>query len=255
MMSAADGGTGATTRRRRRRSRRGNATLVCILLIAGLGLAVTRAHSVSATAPAPAQQPAANPAWPAFAQTASDAANWMVALRAFATAETNSSAATEPAWPAFAQTASDAGTWLVALRAFATEETQVEQAAQAAQAARAAAAARPATHSVTVQRAPAPPPAPWDGVVPPPGQATAWGCDAALAYLHAYAAPGFTLECPGYADGHQGMTCFDEPGSCPNAAVIAIATPCPQSYMNEASNSWVLIGRSNAPIDPYGGCR
>ncbi|HTU37292.1 MAG TPA: hypothetical protein VMF35_04690, partial [Acidimicrobiales bacterium] len=44
--------------------------------------------------------------------------------------------------------------------------------------------------------------------VPPVGQATAWGCTAALAYLEAYAAPGFTFQCPGYAEGHAAMTCI-----------------------------------------------
>jgi hypothetical protein len=90
--------------------------------------------------------------------------------------------------------------------------------------------------------------------VPPAGQATAWGCAAALAYLTAYAHPGFTLECPGDAQGRQAMTCYDEPGICTNELLIAIADPCPAAYMNEASNSWVLLGQSTAPIDPYGTC-
>ena len=90
--------------------------------------------------------------------------------------------------------------------------------------------------------------------MPPPGQAATWGCAAALAYLSAYAAPGFTVECPGIAEGRQAMTCVDEPGICSNARVIAIADPCPAAYMNEASNSWVLTGQSAAPIDPYGSC-
>jgi hypothetical protein len=81
-----------------------------------------------------------------------------------------------------------------------------------------------------------------------------WGCDAALAYLRAYAAPGFALECPGYAEGHEGMTCVSNPVGCPNGSVIAIADPCPQTYMNEASNSWVVLGVSDAPVDPYGSC-
>jgi hypothetical protein len=70
----------------------------------------------------------------------------------------------------------------------------------------------------------------------------------------AYAAPGFSLMCPGDADGHDAMTCVVEQGSCPGAAVVVIADACPQAYMNEASNSWVLIGRSDSPIDPYGRC-
>jgi hypothetical protein len=90
--------------------------------------------------------------------------------------------------------------------------------------------------------------------IPPEGQATASGCAAALAYLTAYAYPGFTLECPGGADGREAMTCSNEPGLCPGQNVIAIADACPAAYMNEASNSWVLMGRSSAPIDPYGTC-
>jgi hypothetical protein len=42
----------------------------------------------------------------------------------------------------------------------------------------------------------APPAAP---ALPSYGHATVWGCTAALAYLQAYAAPGFALDCPGYA--------------------------------------------------------
>ena len=90
--------------------------------------------------------------------------------------------------------------------------------------------------------------------MPAAGHATAWGCPAALAYLRAYAAPGFALECPGDAEGHEGMTCVKDPSGCPDGPVIAIADPCAQTYMNEASNSWVLTRRSDAPIDPFGVC-
>jgi hypothetical protein len=101
----------------------------------------------------------------------------------------------------------------------------------------------------------APAPAPTDpSVVPPAGRATAWGCTAALAYLQAYAAKGFTLECPGDAEGQEAMTCMRVARACPTSAVIAIADPCPQAYMNEASNSYVIIGASDSPIDPYGPC-
>ena len=106
-----------------------------------------------------------------------------------------------------------------------------------------------------------PPPAPTQeglaaasAAVPAKGQATVWGCTAALAYLAAYANPSFTFECPGNALGREGMTCADEPGVCPNEDIIAIADPCPAAYMNEASNSWVLTGLSTAVIDPYGSC-
>ena len=91
--------------------------------------------------------------------------------------------------------------------------------------------------------------------VPPKGEATAWGCDAALAYLKAYAAPGFQLVCPGYSFGHEAMTCVDNPPYCgAQQQVIVISDPCAAAYMNEASNSWVAMGESDAPIDPYGYC-
>jgi hypothetical protein len=98
-------------------------------------------------------------------------------------------------------------------------------------------------------------PAPSDpGVLPAVGQATAWGCAAALTYLQAYAAKGFALECPGYAEGREAMTCMNQPGACPGTSVIAIADPCPQAYMNEASNSYVITGVADTPIDPFGPC-
>ncbi|HEX3796120.1 MAG TPA: hypothetical protein VHV57_16625 [Acidimicrobiales bacterium] len=127
----------------------------------------------------------------------------------------------------------------------------------------------PATTTTTTTTPPAPTPAPAPaaavaaaptpaasdpGVVPPIGQATAWGCGAALAYLQAYAAKSFTLECPGYAEGREAMTCVNQAGACPETSVIAIADPCPQAYMNEASNSFVITGVSDSPIDPYGPC-
>ena len=101
----------------------------------------------------------------------------------------------------------------------------------------------------------APAPAPSDpSVVPPLGGASSWGCSAALSYLQAYAAKGFALECPGYAEGQEAMTCLRVAGVCPASAVIAIADPCPQAYMNEASNSYVITGVADSPIDPYGPC-
>ena len=119
--------------------------------------------------------------------------------------------------------------------------------------------ARPGTgtdrHPATAPPSPRPSPAPSDpSVVPPVGQATAWGCGAALAYLQAYAAKSFTLECPGYAEGQEAMTCMNQAGVCPGTSVIAIADPCPQAYMNEASNSYVILGLADTPIDPFGPC-
>jgi hypothetical protein len=121
-------------------------------------------------------------------------------------------------------------------------------------------AATPVSTAAAV--APAPP------ALPAPAQATAWGCSAALAYLQAYAAPGFALDCPGYAEGHEAMTCIHGtpayPDACLNGPEIAIADACPQAYMNEAANSWNLSGQlsteqqklgvSYAEIDPFGAC-
>lgn len=111
----------------------------------------------------------------------------------------------------------------------------------------------PAPTTTVPPPAPAPPAVP-STALPARGQATADGCAAAVAYLSAYSAPGFTFECPGNALGHQAMTCINEAGVCDNENLIAIADPCPAAYMNEASNSWVLTGASDAPIDPYGAC-
>jgi hypothetical protein len=91
--------------------------------------------------------------------------------------------------------------------------------------------------------------------LPPRGQATVWGCAAALAYLTAYAAPGFDLECPANAQGHEATTtCISEHSPCDMGRYIEIADPCPDAYMNEASNSWVLLGLADTPIDPFGYC-
>jgi hypothetical protein len=87
-----------------------------------------------------------------------------------------------------------------------------------------------------------------------PATAGADTCGAALAYLGAHSAPGFQYECPGYALGHQAMTCIDVAGVCPGAKLIVISDVCPASYMNEAHNSWVLSGLSSGSIDPYGYC-
>jgi hypothetical protein len=217
------------------------ATAACLLLVATLGLALTQVPFASASSPQ-----AADAGWPAFAQTASDATTWLTTLPTATTPGTSPLPAANLEWPGFVQTASDASTWLLALRDFATAVTAVVRTPPVVQTA-------PPARTVAIQSSPPPPPT--SSGLPAPGQATAWGCDAALAYLGAYAAPGFSFECPGYAEGHEGMTCVWEPGACPGASVIAIADPCPQAYMNEASNSWVALGVSDAPIDPYGSCR
>ena len=73
-----------------------------------------------------------------------------------------------------------------------------------------------------------------------------------MAYLSTHAAPGYQLVCPGYAEGHEAMTCDSWASICPGAKEIVIADPCPVAYMNEASNSLVFEHLATAPIDPYG---
>ena len=104
--------------------------------------------------------------------------------------------------------------------------------------------------------------------LPTYGHATAWGCTATLAYLQAYAAPGFALNPPGYAEGHEAMTCLhgtpQYPDACLNGPEIAISDACPQAYMNQSANSWLLTGQtateqakfgaSYSSIDPFGAC-
>lgn len=104
-------------------------------------------------------------------------------------------------------------------------------------------------------------------VVPAQGQAATWGCDAALAYLRAYADPIFALRCPGYAYGKAAITCFGGwsgvDACAPNQFLIVVQVPCPVAYMNEASNSWVVAAeagaasdpaKSTAHLDPFGSC-
>ncbi len=110
---------------------------------------------------------------------------------------------------------------------------------------------------------PTPPPLPTTTVPPAPAaQAPGYGCAAALAYLAAHAAPGFTVSCPGPDDGQQATTT----AYFANGAVtgtIGIEVPCPAAYMNEAHNSWVLRAKYlgtpipdglGAVIDPFGYC-
>jgi hypothetical protein len=48
--------------------------------------------------------------------------------------------------------------------------------------------------------------------------------------------------------------CQSSTSQCSFLRIIVIADPCPNAYMNEASNSWSLMGESDAPLDPYGPC-
>jgi hypothetical protein len=111
----------------------------------------------------------------------------------------------------------------------------------------------PIAGPISPVRAPAPPaPAPLPASSPP-APAVTTDCADALAYLGTHAAPGFATACsPGSALGHYGFTCLNVSGMCPNGArLIRIACPAPFVYMNEAHNSWTLIGRRSG-IDPYG---
>jgi hypothetical protein len=90
--------------------------------------------------------------------------------------------------------------------------------------------------------------------VPARGEATAYGCGPALAYLAAYEAPGFSASCPAYSEGYQATTRCAGTYCSAGQRIVTIIVPCAAAYMNEASNSWVLSGLSNAPIDPYGYC-
>ncbi len=78
-------------------------------------------------------------------------------------------------------------------------------------------------------------------------------CNDALAYLAAHQAPGFVDSCgDGSALGHYGHACWNVAGMCPDGAkFIHIACPAPFVYMNEAHNSWTLIGQASG-FDTYG---
>lgn len=112
-------------------------------------------------------------------------------------------------------------------------------------------------HNTTI---PSPPPDNPPGTLPPSpvvdqgGVQAGYGCAAALSYLAAHAAPGFTFECPGNAMGRQAMTCAYVANVCPDSQIIAIADPCPAAYMNEAYNSRVAEGLAPGPFDPFGYC-
>jgi hypothetical protein len=105
----------------------------------------------------------------------------------------------------------------------------------------------PPTVPPTVAAPPPPPSAP-----PPPPPSPAGGCAAALAYLAAHQAPGFVDTCgPGTAFGHYGVACWNS-SYCPDGQkIVHIACPLPFVYMNEAHNSWTIVGAGTG-IDPHG---
>jgi len=117
---------------------------------------------------------------------------------------------------------------------------------------------KPAAPTTTTQRPAVTPPstaaAPVATTAAPATAPTyAYGCVAAIAYLDTHAAPGYRIVCPGYAEGREAMTC-NNAWPCPGEKEIVIADPCPVAYRNEASNSRVFAGLSDAPIDPFGAC-
>jgi hypothetical protein len=84
---------------------------------------------------------------------------------------------------------------------------------------------------------------------------TGYGCADAVAYLKAHADPAYQIICPADSGpGSEAFTCSNLPGSCVGFQEVIITDPCPAAYMNEASNTWVIDGKSDAPIDPYGSC-
>lgn len=105
----------------------------------------------------------------------------------------------------------------------------------------------------TTSSAPSIPPAPTTTTTSPAASFQAQ-CAADNAYLLAHAYPwNFKILCGGYALGRPGMTCVNVPGVCPGADEIIIADPsCWTAVENEASNSWVAMGASAEPIDPFG---
>ena len=62
--------------------------------------------------------------------------------------------------------------------------------------------------------------------VSPPRARPPCGCGPALAYLTAYAYPGFPLESRATPQGRQGMTCIDVPGTYPGEHLIVTADVC-----------------------------
>ena len=117
-------------------------------------------------------------------------------------------------------------------------------------------ASKPTAASPQLESLPPQPTATLPNNVPARGEATQWGCEAALAYLAKYADPNFETYCPGPRIDTLATTCMGGTsgiGPCaPGQDMIDIAVPCPTVYENEASNSWVLSGSSAAPIDPFG---
>jgi hypothetical protein len=79
--------------------------------------------------------------------------------------------------------------------------------------------------------------------MPPPAAASP--CATAIAAVEGRGlspAAGFVVICPGFALGHEGMTCMHEPGICPGTEEIVIHDPEPFVVANEFENSRILAG-------------
>jgi hypothetical protein len=57
-----------------------------------------------------------------------------------------------------------------------------------------------------------------------------------------FPAADFTVVCPGYALGHEGMTCLNEAAICPGLKEIVIHDPQPFVVANEFENSRIFSG-------------
>lgn len=76
----------------------------------------------------------------------------------------------------------------------------------------------------------------------PPAAATCGSVIQAVEARGLYPAPGFVVICPGYALGHEGMTCLDVAGVCPGSAEIVIHYVQAFVVANEFENSRILSG-------------
>jgi hypothetical protein len=99
----------------------------------------------------------------------------------------------------------------------------------------------PVAPSVVVRQGVAAPARPASVPVSPPVSP----CASAIASVEGrglFPAPGFVVVCPGYALGHEGMTCMNVAGVCPGAREIVIHYPQPFVVANEFENSRIFSG-------------
>jgi hypothetical protein len=70
-------------------------------------------------------------------------------------------------------------------------------------------------------------------------------CASAIAAVEGrglFPAAGFVVVCPGFALGHEGMTCMNVAGVCPGGREIVIHDPVPFVVANEFENSRIFSG-------------